>query len=558
MTLRPHHVASLLVALGAAQALAAEPILLPSSGPALEQLFAASHGAWTLPDAQIRPHGIVGHACATNGSCADFQLNPPSAACAGTVIAAGCLTVTPPTPGLTALLAGLSSPWQQTHDPPAAPPAPLWPWLLVWFFAPLALASIAAHLLNRLARPRLLTSVLGALAWLVLFALGSVLGAWWPLWDGLGMGLLAALAWLLQTLPTRPAPRGLLLSAVVLALGLAALEGAVALLAPHQAPVTPPDQFPFRREGDVLAKLRVAEPGFCALWGPPLGDVAECPPGPQPPTQHPAILHIGDSLLQAPGLPRSQTVTAWLERLMPGTQHINTGVGATSLDLQAVIAERWLARARFDALVFHVYPCNDLGEIDEPRLYCGDAPVLVLDRGTPRWRCPQPLAGQDRLTTLLRYSPPSFPLQWAAAEVRLARSGVRVFAWLARALRPATEMTTLTSAQSYRYALQLLLAESAAHGVPVAAVMMPARASACASGNVQDGRTLRGILRDAAVPVFDSQPLFDAATQTQGESAVFGEVPPGDPHLNPAGLERLGRWLAPQLQAWLAHPKPAR
>ncbi len=552
MPLPRRHLWTLALLLLALPAAAAEPVLLPTAGPALEQVFAASHGAWTLPDAQIQPHRIVGKACAADGTCLEFQLNPPSPTCPGAQLPAGCLTTRTPAPALATLLTALANPWQQVHDPPPTPPPPLWPGLLLWLLAPVLLASLTAQLLRRLTPPRRLTWLAGALAWPLLLAVASVYGGWWPLWDGLGMGMLAALAWLLQASPTRVAWRGLLLSGTVLALGLVALEVALARLAPHQAAVATPTTPPFRWQGDVLVRLRVNEPGFCPQWGPPLGEAIGCPPGPPVPEQHPAVLHIGDSLLQAPGLPRSQTVTAWLERLLPGTAHVNTGVGATSLDLQAAIANRWLARTPFDALVFHVYPCNDLGEIDEPRLYCGDAPVLVNDRGTPRLRCPQPRPEQPRLTTLLRYSPPPFPLQLAAADVRLARAGVRLFAWLARALRPATDETAQTSAASYQRALQLLLTETAARHVPVAAVVMPARESACAIGNVADGRVLRQILQQAHVTTFDSQPLFDSITQTSNESAVFGEDPPGDPHLNPAGLERLGRWLAPQLQAWLA------
>ena len=527
---------------------ATEPVLLPTAGPALERLFAETRGVWTLPDAQIQPHRLTGHACAANGACADFLLTPPSPGCTHALVPAGCLQVTPPTPALQQVLTGLGDPWQRLPDAPTQAPPVLWPWLLAWGLVPVLLAFAASIRRTR----SWALALIGGLAWPSLFLLGSVFGAWWPLWDALGMGTLTAFVWALRTAPSRPSGRGLALSALVLVLGLGALELSLRVFGRQQAPVLAPSQPPLHVNGDVLTRLRVNEPGFCPLWGPPLGEAVDCPPGPAVPTQHPAVLHIGDSLLQAPGLPRTQTVTAWLEKLLPGSAHVNTGVGATSLDLQALIAQRWLARTRFDALVFHVYPCNDLGEIGEPRLYCGDAPVLVDDRGVTKARCPQPRAEQPKLTTLLRYSPPPFPLQFLAADLRLAGVGVRLFAAFARALRPATEETGRDAAHQYTQALRFLLAQSKARQLPVAAVVMPMRATACSAGNVADAQVLRRILKDAQIPVWDSQPLFDDATRTQGESAVFGEMPPGDPHLNPHGLEELGRWLAPQVQTWLA------
>lgn len=565
--MRWRYVALLLLCLvwRAGPAIAAGPAFLdPGFGQTLQAALGPAAAGWTLASARVERQQASGRACNQAGTCVSFVLRSPSASCAGTSLEAGCLQLTPNDPQLAAVFGKLRTPWQ--HEAEAAPAAtheaaqqPLWWWALAWVVVPLVSAGGLALPLRR--RRSWLLTTCGAVAWLVLGGWLSLGAGRVGLWDGLGLGTLAALAWTLVLYPGRDHLRraGLAFGAAAIALVLVEL---VLRLSPMRWPaVMPASRPPWFAPGELTDALRTREPGYCPLWGPPLGTAEGCRAFPPRAIATPAVLHIGDSLLAANGLPPSASIPGQLEALLPASTHLNTGVGATSLDVQTVIAERWLQKSRWDAVVLHIYPCNDLLELDEPHGYCGDQSALVESNGTLRWRCPTPTDSAVSWTTMLRFGPPPFPLHLWAPRLTLARAGVALVANVARQLRPVTTAADANALGRYRQILRHLRRTVAQHPAKLGVVMMPMRASACAPRNGADREGLLRLVRDEGLPLWDTQPLADASVRTGGESQFFLDNPPGDPHLNPHGLAEVARWLAPQLGAWLAQqaerPGPA-
>ncbi len=528
------------------------PVLPPSAGAALERTFGATQGAWSLDSATIGPQSIVGRACTAGHACVDFRIAPPTPQCVGMAIAAGCLTATSAdaqtTAGLVAVLRSFANPWRTTSPPRHAPvePPSLLLALCIWLAAPTALAfAVALPLRRRRQAPGVTFLALGAVLWLALGVAGSLLGGFWLLWDGVAMGCLAALCWLVVL--TRVSATRVALTLTSTVLGLLLLEGALRVLHVNQPGITVPLGPPWHLNGDVATAAAVREPGFCALWGPPNGDAQGCPAVEAIDLQPRAMLHIGDSMLEGSGVDRSRSLTVWLEKLAPGTSHLNTGLGNSSLDLQAAIARRWLARSSFRMVVLHVFAGNDLLEIGMPRMYCGDRSVLVTDKAGTRERCPEPIRDSSRFQEILRFSPPPFPLHWLASYSLVVRAVARQFLWASTA-SAGPNSPRAEALADYRSALEFLLSTTRANQIPVVAVMMPNRRSLRRTEFQHDAERLRDILKSEGIAVLETQAMVDEVVRTQGEQAVFLQRQ-DDPHLNEHGLELLGRWLSPQLES---------
>ena len=185
----------------AAPGVAAGPAFLdPGFGQTLQAAFGPAASGWTLTSARVQRQQASGQACNQSGTCVSFVLRSPSAKCGGSSLPAGCLELSPHNPQLAAVFGKLRTPWQhEAGETPQAVQQPLWWWAVAWFAVPLLCACGLALPLRRW-RSWLLVSA-GAAGWLALGSGLSLRAGRVGLWDGLGLGALAALAWALVLHP---------------------------------------------------------------------------------------------------------------------------------------------------------------------------------------------------------------------------------------------------------------------------------------------------------------------------------------------------------------------
>jgi len=136
------------------------------------------------------------------------------------------------------------------------------------------------------------------------------------------------------------------------------------------------------------------------------------------------VLHLGDSIAFGFGVPRDQTVTAELERLEPGVQHINAGIPGTAPDAYLAVLQRWVESHAIDVVVMHVYEGNDLDGLDGRYPCCRWQPLLTYDDGTAALRCAHgtvPDFGRAGWAWLRDHNPPPYLLRvWIGTSAAAA------------------------------------------------------------------------------------------------------------------------------------------
>ena len=115
----------------------------------------------------------------------------------------------------------------------------------------------------------------------------------------------------------------------------------------------------------------------------------------------------------------------------PAEEHLNLGISNTGTDAHLLVARAWLAPLGATGVVLHVFPGNDIAEIDMPYPCCDDGPLLDYANSPPIARCAAPIWRFSR-GALLAQGPPPFPLRVLAVHSTLAH---RLASWLERAQR---------------------------------------------------------------------------------------------------------------------------
>ncbi len=516
-----------------------------------------------------------------------------SAACGGDSLPVGCVAIVAPTPAdaasLRRVLAGLPPLWRppgasdraagadRRSAPPLAPSVNETPAeylgapaiaavLVAWLLLASLLGAAAAALVRAVAPPATVTRRSAVAAGLragsaVALAAAVPTTLVWSgrvgLWDAVAVTTVAAavaVLWLDPATAWRRAARiafGTLLGLVILEVALQVIDW------PH--PIVPPERsLPITlAPGGLAARLVLAEPGYCVPWQGGVLPDSRCR-APPVPTERPVVLHIGDSNLAGTGVDPQQRFTALLRSRGVEFVHLNTGLGGTSVDVQAHVARQWLRRLPVAAIVLHAYACNDLEEIHRRRLWCRGESPLVRRRGQVELRCERPDPASDTPRVWLRYSPPPFPMLVLARWSALSAVAV---AWFNATATADPNMSDAAAEAGYADGLQVLLKTAAKANVPVAAVLMPIRDDLCGPHGRAHHQTLRRMLTAAQVPFLDMAPSFDATVRRLGAAARFVEVPAPDPHPNAAGHEAIAAAIAaawPTLLPTLRPDAPTR
>jgi hypothetical protein len=263
------------------------------------------------------------------------------------------------------------------------------------------------------------------------------------------------------------------------------------------------------------------------------------------------VLHLGDSIAYGFGLPRNQTVTAELERLEPGVEHINAAIPGTAPDAYLAVLQRWLASYDVDALVMHVYEGNDLDGLDSRYPCCGWQPLLAYDNDTAALRCAHgtvPDFARAGWAWLRDHNPPPYLLR---ALVGTSAAAAHIAAAMARESYRLADQPLETRLAHLESILRSAGDLLAARRIPFVVDVVPARSW------VEDGLQwqhygprILDVARRLGITALDGSEAFrDAAAH--GQKLFFEN---GDIHFNASGHGLWARWLHGELRGVASDP----
>jgi len=257
------------------------------------------------------------------------------------------------------------------------------------------------------------------------------------------------------------------------------------------------------------------------------------------------VLHLGDSIAFGFGVPRDQTLTAELERLEPGVQHINAGIPGTAPDAYLAVLQRWLESHEIDVVVMHVYEGNDLDGLDSRYPCCRWQPLLTYEDGIAALRCAHgtdPDFGRAGWAWLRDHNPPPYLLRvWIGTSAAAAH----VAAAMSRESYMLADQPLETRLAHLESILRTTRDVLAARGIRFVLDVVPARSW------IEDGMEwqhygprILDVARRLDIAALDGSEALRAAA-AHGQKLFFEN---GDIHFNAAGHLVWARWLHDKLR----------
>ncbi|MBI3781965.1 MAG: hypothetical protein HY270_01050 [Deltaproteobacteria bacterium] len=567
------------------------PILPPSAAAPIQQAFASMMPALRYERIQIDGNHVLASVCkpgAEPASCFSVRLDPPGPPCEKSS-GAFCVTFPDgaPPPADTAMVdtafrnvkedtiwvhasSGCDRPPPRLPTTTQPPPSSSRPATIVTAVAlmlvPLGLGAVAGLLL-RYRRGRRFAGVTAAILCIgIPVLMTTLIAVRWPLiglWDALLEGLLIGIA---AVGTAHRALRGrseIALAAISLLASLLALELACRLWLP------PPPAFPtaggphllladaMRASGQQHSwDLRSKEIVCSIVYGehyPGIIDVGDEHEILSPRNLRPRaearrrVLHLGDSMSFGFGLSRDQTFTADLERLEPGTQHINAGIPGSAPDAYLAVLQQWIALHDLDMVVMHVFEGNDLSGLDDSYPCCNWQSLFLYSDGRATERCPTASAvdfGKAGITWLRYNSPPPYLIRalvpYSAAAGHLAATIVNYMNQMPQALVQSEK----EELQHLETILRTARDELRARHIPFVVDVLPARKWIGAAPDAHPAPGIVQVAERLELPVLDAEPIVREAL-AGGQQLFFDN--PTDPHFNAVAHEILARWLHERL-----------
>jgi hypothetical protein len=275
------------------------------------------------------------------------------------------------------------------------------------------------------------------------------------------------------------------------------------------------------------------------------------------------LVHLGDSLVFGLGVDAEERFTSLLELRDDGSEHVNLGMPSTSIDVQWAVARQLVEELKPDAVVYYLYPGNDLLEIDMPMPCCGAGPIMRYEGGRAEPACESRTPGSlrsVRLGWLFSESPPPFPLRVATGLSSFASHASAGFVALSTALGKPAGVTESVAWEHWRAVFATMREDLGRQGVPLVAVLLPDRA-ALELGGALGVRHKR--LRSAAgaafealgVPWLDGWERFEPLVAKGGGESLFTGFGNRDPHFNVEGHVTMAEWLEQSLPASIAEAR---
>lgn len=572
-------------------------VLPPSAAAPLAQAFARMEPALRAEQVEILRDHVLARVCSAAGSttaCFTIRLDAPRADCPAKTAGPFCLTF-PDGPAAAATVATIEKaldpvdgsviwaspnagsntrPAVRQSEPPTSEAQPgRWPGTLATSVAlvavPMVLGALVGSGIRRMWRGRLggFVAVIGCIGVPAAGVFGLVTR--FPiigLWDARLEGLLFGLGVLWSAHRALADGRNVLLLAASLTVSLFGLEVGVRLFLP------PPPGFPTRsgphllladalrgdlttQPWDTLSKDIVCsvvyEDQYSAIF-----DSSTTARDIITPRNFTAradaqrrVLHLGDSMAFGFGLPRAQTLTADLERLEPGVQHINAAIPGTAPDAYLAVLERWIATQKIDLVVMHIYEGNDLDGLDSRFPCCDWQSLLAYGAGGATLRCSaatQPDFSRAGWTWLRYHNPPPYLVR---ALIGTSSAAAYVGAALAREPYLLVDQPTSTRLEHLELILRSARDLLAARHIPFVVDVLPTRSWLEDQKTWQHyGPAILDVAHRVDVRTLDPAALLrDAVVH---EQHLFFEN--GDIHHNADGHILLASWLHQQLSTDLA------
>jgi hypothetical protein len=245
------------------------------------------------------------------------------------------------------------------------------------------------------------------------------------------------------------------------------------------------------------------------------------------------------------GVLREQSLTAALERLEPGVQHINAAIPGTSPDAYLAALESWVEKQKIDLVVMHVFEGNDLYGLDGIFPCCHWQSLLVYHSDGASLRCAQasePDLSHVAWTRMRNHNPPPYLLR-ALVGMSAAASHLAALMVLEHAFSVDEPMSTRFDHLEaiLRSARDLL----AARHIRLVVDVVPVR-TWVESVNTWDRWAPEIIERAqrAGVEVIDASDVFRKAV-LDGQHLFLDKA--YDIHFNGAGNTLWAQWLHEQL-----------
>jgi hypothetical protein len=259
------------------------------------------------------------------------------------------------------------------------------------------------------------------------------------------------------------------------------------------------------------------------------------------------VLHLGDSLAFGFRLPREQTLTAGLERLEPGVQHINAAIPGTAPDAYLAELKSWIEAHRIDLVVMHVYEGNDLYGLDGLFPCCDWQSLLVYGSAGAILRCAratEPDVSHSGWMRVRHHNPPPYLLS-ALVGTSAAASHLAAQMLLEPSFGVDQPMSTrLDHLEAILRSARDLLT---AHHIPFVVDVVPTRTwlETLSTWDRWAPQIVERAQR-AGVPVLDGSAVFRSAV-VSGQQLFLED--PQDIHFSAAGHALWANWLHEQLAA---------
>lgn len=548
--LLPLVVALLLVADGAAAQSAR--VLPPTVGPVLLEVFRAQPEVVTLKGASIAKDSVDVDFCLPDGSCEQAKLTDAQGDCAGTRAGAFCLSegVSPAgtqalsevlrdVPDSVWLMPASQAPVDESPGAVSAPGetehAPIVAWALV--LVPLAFGALVGVLLRRRRAAVLMAAAAVLVVGIVIVLRWQQLAAWDGLscvgWATVGVvvgGLLAANV------------RGWLLAGLVLGVSTLALEMAL-----RQLPPAPTIAYP--ETPSLLVNLASYDVACQALFPSQTPEIFEQRIE-MASDRSRRVLHVGDSMAAGRlGLKHVSFVMV-LDKRDGQRAHVNAAIRGTSTDYQYLLARQWMQHGQFEAVVAHLYPANDLVELDRPSMCCAGQSLLVDQEGQPSPRC-ETAEARWGLVERLAYGAPPYPLRLARHHSALGARLVHAVHVASGALvggGPEHDQASMLARE--RQLVTVLRDEVQRRGGKLSLVVHPYRASIVseAPDRRETHERFVAAVSGLGVEVHDAWPVVEEAARSNLPGLWDDLEGPRDGHYGDAGHLLIAGWLQRLLQ----------
>ncbi len=262
----------------------------------------------------------------------------------------------------------------------------------------------------------------------------------------------------------------------------------------------------------------------------------------------PVVLHVGDSMVQGTTVGLANTFVAELDRLDPGRSHVNAGVDGTGPDHYFLLIQNWIKQLQVDTVVLHLFPANDLMELDQGQRSCRGESLLTYGDGRVQARCAEPDSQAPFwLAPAFAQAPYAIRLlSHHSAAARLIQEA------LLRVQKAMVSPSGDFASEHLGQVLQALGDSLAERDIRLVVTVLPFRGqledpdAQPESTRTERAQTL-ATCRELELQTLDLEGHFQALVDEKGAEALFLDEIPGDIHWSTAGHAAVAEWLSERI-----------